>query len=57
LLFAVARWREQPLEYWIDKFARAGATYSADMTRRFQKEWSNRGVEWSRARTYVDPLQ
>ena len=44
---------EQPPEYWIPKFAHFGLKYSAELTKRFQTEWSERNVEWTRARNVL----
>jgi cyclopropane fatty-acyl-phospholipid synthase-like methyltransferase len=44
---------EQPYEYWIEKFNRLGARYSAERTAAFRSEWAASGVEASRSRNVM----
>lgn len=44
---------EQPPEYWIDKFVRQGAKFSPSLTKLFQSEWAELGVEKTRARNVL----
>jgi SAM-dependent methyltransferase len=44
---------EQPYEYWIEKFDRLGAPYSAELTSALRSEWAASGVEASRSRNVM----
>jgi len=44
---------EQPYSYWIEKFSLAGVDYSEELTEKFRKDWTSRGVEASRARNVM----
>jgi SAM-dependent methyltransferase len=44
---------EQPYEYWIEKFDQLGASYSAELTESFRREWSANNVEASRSRNVM----